>query len=407
MSKPLPIDYSKPRPVYGPKTVPAINPMPTYVIHAANPILAGQMFGQGLTPTNHPVFTKTPKRWSPSLNASVAVPVFVPAPVGASQPAAKLIIQPEPADIAPSQATTGKPLVSIGTESHRMGIGNQGQVPDCWMVAAMNSLALMRPDLLLRIVLRNSDGTFQTTFQTQDYVDGNWTAYYPVTFRCGPNISPIGSAPDPLTGAIITPMLEKILAMARLWLSNAFTNHAPAPNTYASIGEGSPDELIMWLFNVPSTYILPANLANFAFAVDSYLGSWIPGCVCTNSTTTVLIPGHCYTVVEHYVKNGIHYFVLQNPWGGDTITITGTDMENDVEYGVFFTGLPPRQPSANPDPTGSGYNDLGGVGVWKANIGYVGNLGANSGDFLADGTTDLADFEFWLSKNGTPSTNPV
>ncbi len=179
---------------------------------------------------------------------------------------------------------------------------HQGQVGDCYFIAAMGAIADTNPQAIENAFINNGDGTYTVRFYTvsgtPDYVTVN--SELPVNSSGSLIYCGVGS-----DGAYWLPLLEKAYAQ---WneTGNEFRDGI---NGYADISGGfmgNVDQQVLGVDPIAAaneTAMINALAADDAVTVACY----------TTDTTLQLVADHAYEVSSYNSSTGL--FTLENPWG--------------------------------------------------------------------------------------------
>ncbi len=209
----------------------------------------------------------------------------------------------DPTDSGSTHRGTGWSLYGLSPQTTDI---RQGSLGDCFLLAALGSLAYSGPARIYRSAVDLGDGTYAVRF----YRNGVESVV-----RVDADLSGVESAVSP-SGGIWVPIIEKAYAFYR-----------SASNTFASLNSG-------WMFAVLTD--LECNASNvFTFYLDSTLSSSIQSALTTGGAMSVgtgtsiaagapLITSHAYIVVGEFYDSvaAVWYVQLRNPWGYDG---TGND----------------------------------------------------------------------------------
>ncbi len=234
---------------------------------------------------------------------------------------------------------TDHPLAAAGT-TYRMVSGNlfvngpadtdivQGQVGDCYFLAALAGVAKFSPQIIQQMVTDNGDGTFTIRFYNAGVADYATVDRDLATTSSGAlEYAGVGGNFNNSGNELWVALIEKAYAQINEegWLGHA------ASNSYAAIDGGYSDLAIEqitgasagWTWNTSAT---AANLiANVAAGRYTVLAS--------NQTNpgNGVIASHGYALIGYNASTG--KFTLYNPWGS-TISLTWTQIEQSF-YGFW------------------------------------------------------------------------
>lgn len=227
-------------------------------------------------------------------------------------PPADPTAEPRPASQA-QNALMGRlkgPLFAVGGPAPRTTL--QGQLGDCWLVAACDAIALANPDHLRDIIKDNKNGTFTVTFQRFDHDVGRYVAE-PVTVS--DQVYMRGDKPlygSSSTGDCWFPILEKAYAQ---WKGG-----------YDGVRSGYPFEAFEAILGAAGRHFdcdaTPADAIWLALkkraAAREAMVCWsrveTPALSFANSG---LASDHAYSVLGVEERGGERLIKLRNPWGSN------------------------------------------------------------------------------------------
>jgi hypothetical protein len=228
------------------------------------------------------------------------------------------------------------PLAAAGT-TYRMVSGSlfvngpsygdviQGQVGDCYFVAALAGVAKFSPQVIQQMATDNGDGTFTIRFYNAGVADYVTVDKALATTSSGA-VEYAGTKGNELWAALIEKAYVQINEAG--WLGHA------ASNSYAAIDGGYSDLAISQITGAKAGWkwansATAANLiANVAAGKYTVLGSRL-----TNPGNGV-IAGHGYSLIGYNATTG--QFALYNPWGS-TISLTWSQIQQS--FNGFWQAL--------------------------------------------------------------------
>ena len=253
----------------------------------------------------------------------VEVPSFM---VGATQPtgtfSVKTITPSLPSDIGSTVGITTNPTFSPGSGDGIHGDCHDVQqygISDCYYISPCDELIELALYLMNQIVVKNSDGTY-----TVKFYDTASSTIYNIIVNNQININGNPCRPNPMTGAIGIPILEKAYA----WFKTRGANP-----TYSSLNWGFPSvaftDLGCGIVNVTT-----GNAAGLASILVQY-SRGMPMVLTTPGTITQnapLIPSHVYSVLSINLDslNNPISVIVYNPWGVDGIGLDGNPSDGIV-----------------------------------------------------------------------------
>jgi len=183
---------------------------------------------------------------------------------------------------------------------------NQGQSPDCFLVAPMQSLAYANPDRLREIAVDLGDGTYAVQFvrngtNTFVRVDGDLPS-------SGPYANGLMYAHPGSSGNIWAPILEK-----------AYAEFRTGSYSYSSIAYGNFNATLSdWGLNSIS---LGGDANSNFYAIQTAIGNHKAvtfGTISGINSGAPLVGNHAYTVTSAWQdSSGTKWVTLRNPWGYD------------------------------------------------------------------------------------------
>ena len=188
--------------------------------------------------------------------------------------------------------------------------GKQGQLGDCYFIAALSAIADRSPDAVRNLFIDNGDGTYSVRFYAQaghaDYVTVN--RRLPANSSGRLEYSGYGLSITSAATTIWIAMAEKAYAQ---W-NETGNEGRDGTNRYSSIEGG-------WMSNV-NVQVLGYNSSNYAFSTTPK--ATLVGAIATGRSVTLgtisgagdgLYGSHAYTVTGYNVSTDT--FTLYNPWG--------------------------------------------------------------------------------------------
>ena len=187
----------------------------------------------------------------------------------------------------------------------------QGNVGDCYFLAALSSLAQSDPDIIRSMITDRGDGTFNVRFVTGT----GTTRYVHIDAQL-----PVAVA-ESIKYAKLTPDGELWVALAE----KAFAYFRANANTYASLSGGWMSEAYWDVTGVWPQTVTPPGLPGDQ--LGQYLADNIQAGHAVSAGTTdypagPFIGNHAYAVVSVWQDAAGWQVELYNVWGGPTITAT-------------------------------------------------------------------------------------
>lgn len=211
------------------------------------------------------------------------------------------------ADPSGTGSTTRLTANSLWGVGPSMDDVQQGQVPDCFVLAPLASLASQSPEKLREMAVDLGDGTYAVQFYrngvaTYVRVDGDLPAG-------GPYANGLMYAHPGSSGNLWAPIIEKAYAQFRTGANSyASLNYGWVGTMYSDLGIANQTFVMGYDGNALYTSI--ANALNSGRAVSVGTKSYVSG--------APVIAAHAYTIVGATRDAwGNIYFTLRNPWGFD------------------------------------------------------------------------------------------
>ena len=215
-----------------------------------------------------------------------------------------------------------EPVMSGSGLSYQTSVGNlfngtpsrndakQGQLGDCYFIAALASLADKNADAVRNLFIDNNDGTYTVRF----YADSNRAADYVTVNRRLPTsggllrYSGYGLSAASSATTLWIALAEKAYAQ---W-NETGNEGRDGTNTYAAIEGG-------WMSYV-NAQVLGTNSSNYSFSnttkqslINAINGNFAITLGTKTSVNDGLVGGHAYSVTGY--NAGTDTFTLHNPWG--------------------------------------------------------------------------------------------
>ena len=186
----------------------------------------------------------------------------------------------------------------------------QGQLGDCYLIAALASLADKNADAVRNLFIDNNDGTYTVRF----YADSNRAADYVTVNRRLPTsggqlqYSGYGLSATSSATTLWIALAEKAYAQ---W-NETGNEGRDGSNSYAAIEGG-------WMSYV-NAQVLGTNSSNYSFSntpkqtlINAITGNLAITLGTKTSVSDGLVGGHAYSVTGY--NAGTDTFTLHNPWG--------------------------------------------------------------------------------------------
>jgi hypothetical protein len=193
----------------------------------------------------------------------------------------------------------------------------QGEVADCYFVAAAADVAFNSPQSIKNDFIDNGDGTFTVEFfhnGTPDFVTVN--RYLPTTSNGKLWYAGMGWSVSNTSNVLWVPLLEKAYAQ----LAEEGWSRTTAKNAYASLADGWEGNVMTQLTGKSMSF---ATLTSATTTLNAIVSAFQKGkMVCLDSdpvTASNVVPNHIYAVTGYNATT--QTFTLYNPWGS-TIQLT-------------------------------------------------------------------------------------
>lgn len=178
----------------------------------------------------------------------------------------------------------------------------QGQVGDCYLIAALSALAGTTPSAIYNSVVDMGDGTYTVRFFRDDNPE-----YYRVS-----NVFP--TAGKGLTNLYY----GRYGGTPRLWapvIEKAFTYFHKGQNSYASINGGSFGDILTPL-NVPwaNFRVDSLNDQELRTRLTADLASGKAVMFATSLSPANLVRAHAYSLISVTTVKNVNYYNVRNPW---------------------------------------------------------------------------------------------
>ncbi len=304
-------------------------------------------------------------------------------------------------------------LFTIGDANACANDVNQWQIPDCWLLAWLEALAVDAPDVRRALAQRNAQGGYDCTFwNLHNLAAPNLGGTFIV--KVDGQTGSVAAKVNPYTGSNWIPVWEKAAVAAAKAINNRGTG-----TTYMGLGWGFAGEAAGYT-GCTAIYLQPsspqlltairANLANGkAMAVGTGQIDWG-------------VSAHCYVVYDARVDStapGGGWITLLNPWGGGVdggaVTISVTQFRAGCGATVCVNQYPIPPPEKPADGNQDGQVDAKDHDLWWNNVSVDANHDGIPdvdtrkmshadqlfhGNFNGDAWVDALDFDLWQRNVG-------
>ncbi len=230
---------------------------------------------------------------------------------------------------------------------------NQGQVGDCWFLAALGETALKNPTLIAHLITANGNGSYSVEFQVNghaDYVTVNnqFSSYTGGLAQWDGSKMEFANS----TTSLWVPLVEKALAELSEQ-SGVLTgmDYAGGQNQYYELTDGAGEGISLLTGQVTHDYAIagrgPASLTGLLNAMQNDLAAGHDVLVGTSELAVSgnLVADHMFAVTAVDTASGL--VSLYNPWGAngagagkpETFTIAVSALVSDNAY--FYAGVGP------------------------------------------------------------------
>ncbi len=236
---------------------------------------------------------------------------------------------------------TDRPTLTSGSLSYRAASGSlfvgapsysnekQGQLGDCYFIAALGSLGSTNADAVRNMFVDNGDGTFTVRFYggtygayynadgtiAEGFASGTGVADYVTVDRLLPSTSSGTFAYSNYGASLSNPNNVLWIALAEKayaqWNATGKSGRTPA-NTYASIEGGWMSNVNAQVLGYNSTRYAVSNSANKAALVNA-LAAGRAVTIGTTTNSTLMVSSHAYSITGYDAATD--KFSIFNPWG--------------------------------------------------------------------------------------------
>ena len=204
-------------------------------------------------------------------------------------------------------------LYSSAGPSHRDE--KQGDLSDCYLIAALGSIADNSQKAIKNMLIYNGDGTWTVRFyyhSKADYVTVD--RELPSDKKTGTLVyDGSGSRCSDPNNVLWMSLLEKAYVE---WNETGKTERSNASNKYTTIEYGWPENVFQQALGYCSISFLSPSASDARTKLIDSVNKHYAVTICTNKTvdpSTKLVRNHCYSVLSYDSATGT--FTLYNPWG--------------------------------------------------------------------------------------------
>jgi Calpain family cysteine protease len=209
----------------------------------------------------------------------------------------------------------------------------QGEVNDCYLMAALGATAVNSPQAISSAFIDNGDGTCTVRFYDNgvaQYVTVD--RYLPATTAKKLWYAGMGWSVSNTANVLWVPLLEK--AFAEL-AASGWSQPSAAANSYAAIGEGWEGTALTELTGKSASW---STISNTTTSLNSIVSTFQSGQMVmldSNPTTASnIVSSHIYVMIGY--ASSTKTFTLYNPWGSQ-IQLTWAQLE--ANFGTFTYSL--------------------------------------------------------------------
>jgi hypothetical protein len=250
-------------------------------------------------------------------------------------PATQLGGKPDPCNDGDCQPVQGEttPFVQGPGDSHAVSPDDirQGQLNNCFLVAAMAAVAEQDPDFIRNMIRDNGDGTYTVTLHQYDEgglfgIGSGWEEVEVTVSADFPQNSAQQSGDVENQRQEIWPQLiEKAYAQLNGGYAGFEDGGSPA-DALAVLTGNDPDS------RAPSDYSFEDLSADFGDgngddAITFLAPEHFTGEAAQLARDHNVHPWHTYSVTRVYEENGVQMVELNNPWGSEDVTLPYADAQ--------------------------------------------------------------------------------
>jgi hypothetical protein len=262
-------------------------------------------------------------------------------------------VAPAPGQNGAATSYTAYNLPLFTSAGPRITDVNQGQVGDCWFLAALGETALKDPSLISHLITGNGNGSYSVEFQVDghaDYVTVNnqFSSYTGNLVQWDGSKMEFASS----TTSLWVPLVEKALAQLSEQ-SGVLTGmeYAGGQDQYYELNSGAGEGISLLTGQATQDYAIagrgPTSLTGLLSAMQNDLAAGHDVLLGTSDmpATGNLVADHMFAVTAVDAASGL--VSLYNPWGAngvgagkpESFTIAASALASDGAY--FFAGVGP------------------------------------------------------------------
>lgn len=233
----------------------------------------------------------------------------------------------DPAASYAYQSFAAKPLFTDGPDYRDVA---QGQVGDCYFMAALASIANTDPGIIRQAIAPLGDGTYVVQYFRNGAA--NFVRVDADLPASGSSLAYAKTGPD---GELWVPLMEKAYAYFR-----------SGANSYASLASGVPETVFGQVAGVASAFPGSMSISTAWSFLSTQLSAGHPLAACSTSVASgPIVASHAYTVMSVQIVGSTQYVTVYNPWGFDGGTATDANSGDGLvtltisQFVQYFAGV--------------------------------------------------------------------